>query len=98
MRVRISEADADYNFAVSFSSGIRLPANCSYWDYRNEGVERLLVDYRPSQETQTILYDEDKELYMRWHVTSIQLADKRVLSRSEEFETTTEQLDESELD
>ena len=76
--VAVEPANEDNNFQIRFSREVVLPVDCSQWTNDNLGKERLKVVYLPSEETQTILYDQDLEIVMQWVVTKVYI--KRWLS------------------
>ena len=53
----ISTPDEEGAFDIKFDQLIRLPSNFTEWSNENEGVNRLSLDYHPSEDTQTFLYD-----------------------------------------
>jgi len=64
IKVSVAPAKEDNNFQIHFSREVVLPTDCSQWSNNNEGKDRLKVVYLPSEETQTILYDQDLEIVM----------------------------------
>lgn len=71
--VSVDPTDNQNLFRVRFSREIALPVNCSSWTSINEGMDRLSVQYQPSQETQTIMYDEDVTIDMFWRVVKVNI-------------------------
>ena len=67
--VTIDPPDRLRIFTIRFSEKIYMISNCTEWSQQNEGVDKLLIEYYPSEETLTILYDEDIEQYLtNWMV------------------------------
>ena len=71
IKVKIDEPDAEGNFNVKFNRDIRLPTNFTQWTSENEGADKLQVEYLPSEETQTFMYDLGIEVKMRWKVVDL---------------------------
>lgn len=71
IKVVIQAPDKDGFFNVLFSRPVRLAANCTKWSYENEGAEKLLIEYVPTNATLTFMYDWDLEVEMKWHVRSL---------------------------
>ena len=92
--VEIFPPDEYQNFKVRFSRDIALPTNCSHWSNLNEGKKRLQVEYLPSENTQTILYDQDLQIFLNWEVVKVHIDrwvstfnskdERRYLNRTEE--------------
>ena len=57
-------------FMIKFSQAVRLPSNFTSWDSENEGSEILELDYIPTEETKTILYDADVSNKVSWSISS----------------------------
>ena len=53
----ISEPNSQFAFDITFSKTVRMPANITMWQDDNEGTDKLLLEYRPSEDTQTVMYD-----------------------------------------
>jgi len=66
IKVTVEAPDSEGNFIVRFSKEISLPTNCSQWSDLNEGKDRLKVRYDPTEETQTLLYEQDLKVEMHW--------------------------------
>ena len=66
--VTISSPDAQGIFAIQMSKAIRLPKNYTEWTEKNEGSEKIKIEYMPTEETLTYLYDVDIEVNMHWKV------------------------------
>ena len=50
---------------------MRLIKNCTEWTSENEGADMLNIDFLPSEETQTFMYDQDIDVKIRWKVLSV---------------------------
>ena len=69
IRVFVDEPDAlYYQFYVRFSQPIQLPKNATEWDINNEGSKRMNITYVASEETLTLLYDQDLDMNFSWNV------------------------------
>ena len=44
-------------FLTKLSKAIHFSLNYTLWNSENEGTERFAIEYIPSEETETILYD-----------------------------------------
>ena len=55
--VTIQPPDYEGKFDVKFDKFIRLPSNFTDWNNDNEGAERIKIDYEPTEETLTFMYD-----------------------------------------
>ena len=64
----IGQPDKDAILNIDFSEAIRVPSNCTIWDWANEGTDRLKVEYQPSEETITLMYDRDLENRLTWTI------------------------------
>ena len=57
--VVIEPIDRESTIFIRFGKSIRLIGNCTEWTSRNEGANMLSIEYRPSEEMETKMYDED---------------------------------------
>lgn len=46
-------------------------SNCTEWSNANEGAESLSIEYLPTEETQTFIYDQGIEVYLNWHIDKV---------------------------
>ena len=53
----IEPIDAEGFLWIKFDKDVRLPANCTEWNSTNEGAERVLTEYKPSNDTLDYMYD-----------------------------------------
>lgn len=63
--------DLEYNTMVRFSKFIKLPSNATEWTHANEGKQRMNITYHASEETLTILYDQDLSIDLSWKVVEV---------------------------
>ncbi len=55
--VTIEAPDRDRIFQINFSPSIRLNLNSTGWNSRNEGADRLNIEFQPSLETEILVDD-----------------------------------------
>lgn len=55
--ITISPPDLEWRFDILFDKFIRLPANCTEWTDSNEGAQMIKIEYKPSVDTETLMYD-----------------------------------------
>lgn len=71
VNVEISKPDSQGFFDITFSEKIRMPTNFTDWDWVNEGTQKLLIEYLPSETTQTFIYDQDLQVNLEWRVVDV---------------------------
>ena len=60
--------DRSGTLTINFSPSLKLPLSCTRWSSDNEGLDRLSIEYKPSDETQTLIYDQDLIIGLDWQV------------------------------
>jgi len=60
-------------FFITFEPSIRLPLSCLNWSSANEGANRILIDFEPSEETLTLVYDQDLQADFSWIVIDVNI-------------------------
>lgn len=61
---------------MRFSEPVQLPRNCTKWTEKNEGDKKLVFDYKPSNETMTLMYDQDVKVEITWEVVFVSVIDR----------------------
>lgn len=92
--VVIQPPDIEGFFNVVFSQPIRLAANCTKWSNENEGADKLLIEYLPTEATKNFMYDWDIQVQMKWHVhelAGVQIIEDSDLEKTDLNNTTSKE-------
>ena len=55
--LELNPPDVGGMFEIHLSEYVRLPYNCTEWTNLNEGSEMFNITYKPTEETETFMYD-----------------------------------------
>ena len=64
----IETPDLEGVFKIKLSKKIYLPVNCTEWTDRNEGGDKIVIDYEPTSDTLDIIYDTGIDVTLHWKV------------------------------
>lgn len=86
--VVIEPIDRESTVFIRFGKTIRLIGNCTEWTSRNEGANMLSLEYRPSEEMETKIYDEDLQQEIDfWRIKDIGKEESKEEESSKDSET-----------
>ena len=71
VKVDIQQLDDYGAIAVRFDQSIRLAQNFEDFNESNEGANQILVEFLPTEETETLMYNRDEKIQLSWRIEKI---------------------------